>query len=473
MRSKKKTSRTKHKIKTDNTRATLIRRSLSERSWTLHNWYRHIHWRNSFVIVIVPLIGLYLWLITDVKLTKQTFYLAVFNYTTTLISINILYHRFWSHHTFNINNDRVVLFLAILCSGGGITSAKNWCSAHRAHHRYCDIANRDPHNIRKGLVFSHVGWMVIRHNSQVAKVIEESKLDDLPNENIVQWQSENYLPLFTIVGLGIPCLFAGWFWNDYIGGLIFAGFLKVVMVQHAVFSVNSFGHTVGLRPFSDSKSARDNPLLSLITLGEGYQNFHHEFPMDYRNGNEWFSIDPTKWTLVVLSWFGIISDLKTASRSMIDKSFVQQQQKLIDNKRSQLNWGIPIEKLPVFTPDEFKSLSDSSKDKYLVIVSGIIHDVTPFAKDHPGGLPLIKASHGKDATTAFNGAVYQHSNAARNLLATMRIGVLGGSENLFWKQQRVENKAVPIDNDSDGNRIVRSGAQATFNKGFGGIAGAA
>lgn len=99
--------------------------------------------------------------------------------------------------------------------------------------------------------------------------------------------------------------------------------------------------------------------------------------------------------------------------------------------------------------------------------------MTPFALDHPGGVPLIRASHGKDATTAFSGAVYQHSNAAKNLLATMRIGKLGGSESLYWKQQRIENKSVPIDNDSEGKRIVRCGGQETSFGKLGSTAGAA
>ncbi|KAH3671960.1 hypothetical protein OGAPHI_000146 [Ogataea philodendri] len=468
-----KIKKTVKKIQTSNTSSTLFRRHITERSWTLTNWYRHIHWKNFTLVVLVPIIGISICMVYNVKLLKQTLYFCILLHILTILAVNVLYHRYLAHNAFNIDNEKVVFVLASLAAGAGITSAKNWCSSHRAHHRYCDISDRDPHNIRRGFLFSHCGWMILIHNPKVAKAIKESKLDQLSNENIFTWQAENYLVLFGIFGLALPSLVCGWFWNDYLGGLVYAGFLKVFLVQHSIFAINSFGHALGTRPYSDTKSPRNNIILNLLTLGEGNLNFHHEFPADYRNGNDWYDFDPTRWVIRLMYMLRFVKQLKKTSSSTVEMSFVQQQQKLIDNKRSQLNWGIPIEKLPVFSPDEFRRLADKSTDKYLVVMFGIIHDITPFAKDHPGGLPLIKAAHGKDATTAFNGAVYQHSTAARNLLATMRIGVLGGSETLFWKQQRIENKSVPIDNDTDGNRIVRSGAQETMNKAYGGTADAA
>lgn len=465
--------KTKQKVTKSSNTTSLLRRHISERSWTLRNWYRHIHWKNFTVTVLVPLVGLCLSILLQPKLVKNTAYFMVGSYIVTVICINLLYHRYWSHHSFDFTNESLVKILTIICSGGGITSARNWCSSHRAHHRYCDVTDTDPHNIRRGLFFSHMGWMILIHHPKVAKAIKESKLDEFPNEQIVQWQLQYYMTLFVTVGLVLPSMVCGYFWEDYVGGLIYGGFVKLVLVQHSIFAVNSVGHTLGSRPYNNRKSPRNNYLLSCVTMGEGNQNFHHEFPMDYRNGYELYNFDPTKWTVQLLQFFSQVENVKVANQSTIEKSLIQQQQQLLDDIRSQLNWGIPIEKLPVFTPEEFRKLASGSRDRYLVVVSGIIHDVTPFSLDHPGGLPLIKASHGKDATTAFNGAVYQHSNAAKNLLATMRIGKLGGSESLYWKQQRMENKSVPIDNDSEGKRIVRCGEQATSFGRLGSTAGAA
>lgn len=452
----------------------ILRSQLSERSWNLRHWYAHIHWKNFSVVVLIPLLGILLTFVYHPKINKNTLYFIFWNYFITIISINILYHRYWSHNSFNFTNEHFVQILSIICAGGGITSAKNWCSSHRAHHRYCDVTDVDPHNIRKGIFFSHFGWMFLIHHNKVSIAIKQSKLDQLPNENIVNWQAKYYFNLFITIGLILPSLICGYFWNDYIGGLIYGGFWKIIIVQHCIFSINSIGHTIGSRPYNNGKSVRDNYLLSIITMGEGKQNFHHEFPMDYRNGYEIYNFDPTKWTIRILQLIGLINNLKIANQSTIEKSLIQQQQILLDSIRSKLNWGIPIENLPIYSAKEFKILSENSKGKrHLVVVFGIIHDVTPFALDHPGGLPLIKASHGKDATTAFTGAVYQHSNAAKNLLATMRIGKLGGSENIYWKQQRIENKSVPMDNDTEGKRIVRCGGQETTMNHLGSTAGAA
>ncbi|EGX47278.1 hypothetical protein AOL_s00088g54 [Orbilia oligospora ATCC 24927] len=108
-------------------------------------------------------------------------------------------------------------------------------------------------------------------------------------------------------------------------------------------------------------------------------------------------------------------------------------QKKLDRIRAKLDWGIPLEQLPVI---EFGDFQEHARNgKALIAVAGVIHDVSDFIKDHPGGKAMIKSGIGKDATAMFNGGVYNHSNAAHNLLSTMRIGVIrGGCEIEIWKQ---------------------------------------
>lgn len=429
-----------------------------------------VHWNNLLILVVVPLGGAALWLWTLPPLHISTLYLAFWSYAATTVAINILYHRYWAHQAIDFTNEGIVHMLAIMAAGGGVTHALNWCGSHRAHHRHCDTVDLDPHCIKRGLFYSHLGWMLLVRSPRTKEAIHAAS-QGLPNERILYWQANHYLVLFLIVGLGIPTVVAGALWDDYLGGFLYGGIAKVLMVQHSLFALNSFGHVWGTRPYNDETSARDNALLSLLSWGEGNLNFHHEFPVDYRSGPRWYSYDPTKWAIVALSALGQIHTKTKTSQATIDKSVVQRQQKILDSQRSQLNWGISIERLPVFSQQEFEKLANDSKDRYLVVISGIIHDVTPFAKDHPGGVPLMRAAHGKDATAAFEGAVYAHSNAARNLLATMRIGALGGAESIYWKQQRRENKLKPLDSDTKGSRIVRS--QATRASHHPGTAGAA
>jgi len=210
----------------------------------------------------------------------------------------------------------------------------------------------------------------------------------------------------------------------------------------------------------DRNSPRDHVITALVTLGEGYHNFHHEFPSDYRNAIEWFQYDPTKWFIWVCKQVGLAYDLKTFRANEIEKGRLQQMQKKLDQRRSKLDWGVPLEQLPVISWDEYEE--QARNGRALVCVAGVVHDVSDFINQHPGGKAMIRSGLGKDATAMFNGGVYMHSNAAHNLLSTMRVGVIrGGCEVEIWKQAARENKDVDVVKDGHGQRIIRAGMQVT------------
>lgn len=145
---------------------------------------------------------------------------------------------------------------------------------------------------------------------------------------------------------------------------------------------------------------------------------------------------------------GLAYDLKQFRYNEIEKGRLQQLQKKVDQKRATLDWGIPLEQLPVLDWDEFATKSRST-NKALVAIGGVIYDVSDFIKEHPGGRAFISSAIGKDATAIFNGGVYQHSNAAHNLLSTMRVGILrGGCEVEQWKYVMSKGKrSLGIDSE--------------------------
>ena len=156
---------------------------------------------------------------------------------------------------------------------------------------------------------------------------------------------------------------------------------------------------------------------------------------------------------------GLAYDLKQFKTNEIEKGRIQQQQKKLDQKRSKLDWGVPLDQLPVMEWDDF--VDQAKNGRGLIAVAGVVHDVTDFIKDHPGGKAMIGSGIGKDATAMFNGGVYMHSNAAHNLLSTMRVGVIrGGCEVEIWKRAQKEEKGQLV-RDNHGERIVRAGAQPT------------
>jgi stearoyl-CoA desaturase (Delta-9 desaturase) len=176
-------------------------------------------------------------------------------------------------------------------------------------------------------------------------------------------------------------------------------------------------------------------------MGEGYHNFHHEFPSDYRNGFEWYQYDPTKWMIWICGCIGLAHNLKQFRYNEIEKGRIQQCQKQLDKRGKVLDWGRAIADLPLIEWDEYRHRIQHGEK--LVVVEGVVHDVALFMEEHPGGAALIQAHIGKDASAIFNGGMYNHSNAARNLLATMRTAsIAGGMEKTGRKKSKASSEVT-------------------------------
>ena len=425
---------------------------ITESPITKTNWYKHVNWLNVTLIVGIPLYGLVQALYTPLRLNTAIW--AVAYYFATGLGITAGYHRLWAHTSYSATLP-LRAFLAFVGGGAVEGSIRWWARDHRAHHRYTDT-EKDPYSVRKGLIYSHFGWMLMKQNP---KRIGRTDISDLNEDPVVVWQHKHYLKVVLFAGLIFPTLVAGIGWGDYFGGFIYAGILRIFFVQQATFCVNSLAHWLGDQPFDDRNSPRDHVITALVTLGEGYHNFHHEFPSDYRNAIEWWQYDPTKWSIWVSKKLGLAFDLKQFRSNEIEKGRIQQQQKKIDQKRAKLDWGVPLDQLPVLEWDDY--VEQAKNGRGLIAVAGVVHDVSDFINDHPGGKAMIKSGIGKDATAMFNGGVYMHSNAAHNLLSTMRVGVIrGGCEVEIWKKAQQEAKGE-VFQDASGQRIMRAGLQPT------------
>ncbi|EGW30921.1 uncharacterized protein SPAPADRAFT_62828 [Spathaspora passalidarum NRRL Y-27907] len=390
------------------------KKHISEQPVTLSNFHQHVNWLNFILVVAIPAFGVYHSIFHPPQI--KTLALAFVLYVFSGVSITAGYHRLYSHKSYDAALP-VRLFFAFFGAGAIEGSIKWWGHSHRIHHRYTDTS-RDPYDARRGFWFSHMGWMLSKPNP---KNRARADISDFAADWVVTFQHRHYLLIMILASFITPVLVAGLGWGDYWGGFIYAGILKCFFIQQATFCVNSLAHWIGVQPFDDRRTPRDHVLTAFVTFGEGYHNFHHEFPSDYRNAIKWYQYDPTKIVIWGLSKLGLAWNLKTFSQNAIEQGLLQQQQKKLDRMKSKLNWGTPVEELPVWTRHEF---NERAKKEGLIIISGIIHNVKAFIKEHPGGQALVRASLGKDATKAFNGAVYAHSNAAHNLLATMRVAVV-------------------------------------------------
>lgn len=198
----------------------------------------------------------------------------------------------------------------------------------------------------------------------------------------------------------------------------------------STFCVNSLAHWLGETPFDDKHTPKDHMITALVTIGEGYHNFHHQFPMDYRNAIRWYQYDPTKWFIWVCAKLGLASHLKVFPENEVAKGQLTMHLKRLREKQEGLNWAPDSNDLPVISWDscecfvplvpssrvaDVRAVQEQSMKRPLVIIAGFIHDVSSFIDEHPGGRHLIAKMIGKDGTTAFFGGVYDHSNAAHNV----------------------------------------------------------
>jgi stearoyl-CoA desaturase (delta-9 desaturase) len=233
------------------------------------------------------------------------------------------------------------------------------------------------------------------------------------------WQREHYLLLLLATVYVVPTVVCGFFFADFAGGFIYASCLRLLLIQQATFCVNSLAHWIGDKPYADRNSPRNNLIVALITWGEGYHNFHHEFPTDYRNGYRWMHWDPTKWMIWACAAVNLAFDLKRFPTNEIEKGHFQQLERDLELGRQRLSWGIPLHELPVISSEMYSRYVKDGRS--FILIDGIVHDVENFLTQHPGGVKMLESNIGKDCTAMFHGGIYAHSNAASNLLSTMRI----------------------------------------------------
>ena len=242
--------------------------------------------------------------------------LALAMYTVVGLSICAGYHRFFSHKSYEASRP-VQIFYAIFGAMAAQNSILSWSSSHRTHHQYVD-RDWDPYNIQRGFWWAHILWIFHKHDAPDV----EGNAPDLLKNPIVQWQERWYKVLLIAGGFGLPTLIGALF-GDALAGLLWGGFLRLVVVHHTTFFVNSLAHYIGKPAYNAEVSARDNWAVALLTLGEGYHSFHHRFPSDFRNGIRWFHWDPAKWFIAVLRVTGLASDLRSTPAPQVEQARMQ------------------------------------------------------------------------------------------------------------------------------------------------------
>jgi stearoyl-CoA desaturase (Delta-9 desaturase) len=227
--------------------------------------------------------------------------LATGLYALRMFGVTAGYHRYFAHRTFKTSRafQLVLAFLAETSLQKGVLW---WSGHHRDHHRDSDTP-RDLHSPRqRGFWWSHVGWFL----SSTHDAAPLHRIRDFAQYPELRFLSKHYWLPPTIYGLALLA----------IGGLpwVVWGFcVSTVLLWHGTFTINSLSHVFGKRRYETSDDSRNNWLLALITLGEGWHNNHHHFAASARQGFYWWEIDVTYYALRALAALGLVWDLKQPS----------------------------------------------------------------------------------------------------------------------------------------------------------------
>jgi stearoyl-CoA desaturase (delta-9 desaturase) len=231
--------------------------------------------------------------------TWQAVAVCVTLYWLRMFAIGAGYHRYFSHRAYSTS--RVFQFvLAFLAQSSAQKSILWWAAKHRHHHLHSDT-EEDVHSPRhKGFIYSHLGWIFSRKHDAA----DLAKVADLTRYPELMWLHK--YELLPPVILGTLCfLVAGW------AGLVVGFLWSTVLVYHATFCINSLAHVRGSKRYVTGDDSRNNWLLALFTMGEGWHNNHHAFQSSVRQGFRWWEIDLTYYVLKAFSWLGVVWDLKT------------------------------------------------------------------------------------------------------------------------------------------------------------------
>jgi stearoyl-CoA desaturase (delta-9 desaturase) len=244
-------------------------------------------------------------------------------YIVTVLGVGVGYHRLFTHRSFEAG--RVVRFiLAALGSMAVQGPLLRWVAVHRRHHQLSD-AEGDPHSphlhgggffgMLRGLWHAHLGWMF---KGDVAD--SERYVKDLQQHTSLK-VADALFPLWVSLGLLVPAILGGILtgsWMGFLLGLLWGGFARVFLVHHVTWSVNSICHMWGRKPFRSHDESRNNFLVGILALGEGWHNNHHAFPTSARHGMRWWQIDVSWWVIRVLAWCRLAWNVRVPSRQTLE-----------------------------------------------------------------------------------------------------------------------------------------------------------
>lgn len=274
--------------------------------------------------VVLPFAGMVTAMVLLWGVAFNWVYLALLggSYLLTAIGITVGYHRYFTHKSFE-TNAAMRAILGVLGSAAIEGSVIQWVATHRQHHQHSDDHD-DPHSphahgpslrgMLRGFVHAHIGWFFKADSPNLMRYVP-----DLQADPVTRWVSKNF-PLWVAMSVLLPAVIGGLVmgtWQGALLGLLWGSAVRIFLVHHVTWSINSVCHLWGTRPFKSHDESRNNMVFGILALGEGWHNAHHAFPTSARHGLRWWELDIAYIIIRGMELVGLASNVKVPSAERV------------------------------------------------------------------------------------------------------------------------------------------------------------
>lgn len=268
---------------------------------------------------VIPFVGMHLmcFAVIWVGWSPVAVFVALAAYLIRMFAITGFYHRYFSHRTFKTS--RIAQFIFGILGAAAVQRGPVWWAAHHRHHHAHSDQPDDPHSpIHKGFWRAHMGWFLTSkgftpdmQRVRDLQTFPELRFLDRFDIAIPVLLAFGMLKLGQYLHLTSPTL-----GTSGMQMLVWGFFISTVACYHGTYTINSLSHVFGRQRYATGDHSKNNWLLAIITLGEGWHNNHHHYPVSTRQGFYWWEIDITYYLLKLMSWTGLIWDLKPVPQAV-------------------------------------------------------------------------------------------------------------------------------------------------------------
>ncbi|XP_037956473.1 acyl-CoA Delta(11) desaturase [Teleopsis dalmanni] len=229
-------------------------------------------------------------------------------------------HRFWTHRSYKANTALRIILMSCF-SLAGQNTLYDWVRDHRVHHKYSET-DADPHNSNRGFFFAHVGWLMMLKHPEVLRRGRQIDMSDVLADPVVQFHQKYFIPLKMLLCFILPTIVPIYFWNEeWYLAFVTQCIFRYVSSLNFTWSVNSAAHMWGTRPYDKRIFPTENIYVSILAMGEGWHNYHHVFPWDYKAAELGkYSVNFTTMVLDLFKKIGWAWNMKEPSKELVRKT---------------------------------------------------------------------------------------------------------------------------------------------------------